>query len=509
MTFDERIGCKLMFGVPGPRITPEIVRIFQKTRAAGLIVFRPNFASAAAFKKLLRDLEEALGRRLLVAVDHEGGRVIHLAAGVSVFPDNRALAETGREEFARRQGSIEAAELRALGIDLNLAPALDVLAGGFSPNIGIRSYGSDPDLVTKLGVARIRAMQAGGLSACAKHFPGQGQSPLDAHLDLPVLFTPRREMERLHLPPFRAALKAGVDAVMSSHPIYPNLERERIPATFSRAIIHGLLRIDMGFKGLILSDDLEMGALKGLCPIGESAVRAVQAGHDMVLVCHDPAAQLEAHRALLEAYQSGRLDEGDLDRSFERVRAFLAKRPERFASLRPSPGEGKALAARIAREGVKVSSSPAFKRPRKDRDLKAFVIFPKLSTLRKRIYIEHELLDERVFIRNLFRENKILLQKIELLDFEPARPEIEKVSRIAKRSELTVFFCYDAHLYPGMRECLEKVQAGPGRCAVVLLRDPYDEAFVKPGSFCIQAWGFRGVQIKAAIEKISGWVHAG
>ena len=187
MTLEELAGQVLMIGVHGGVATPDIVRLFRETHAGGLIIFRPNFDSAVQFKKLISDLENALGRNLLIAVDHEGGRVIHITEGASVFPDNLAFGHAGLIDYVEQQGRIESGELRNLGFDLNLAPTLDVLTQTFSPNIGIRSYGRDPDLVSKLGSARIKSMQEGGLSACAKHFPGQGHSSIDAHLGLPVL----------------------------------------------------------------------------------------------------------------------------------------------------------------------------------------------------------------------------------------------------------------------------------------------------------------------------------
>ncbi|MCM8776386.1 MAG: beta-N-acetylhexosaminidase, partial [Candidatus Omnitrophica bacterium] len=278
-TLEERVGQKLMFGISGTAVTGEIVKIFRKTHAGGLILFRRNFKTAPQSKSLIENLESALGRRLLVAVDHEGGRVVHLGEAVTLFPSNLTLGATGNEDYARRQGEIEAVELKRLGLDINLAPCLDVLTETFSPNIGIRSYGRDPELVARLGRARIQAMQTGGISACAKHFPGQGHSPLDAHLKLPCLDTSLEEMRRVHLRPFAEAIQAGVDLVMSSHPVYSQLDPTGVPATFSRRIVHDCLRKELGFQNVIISDDLEMGALKGICPIGEAACRTAQAGH--------------------------------------------------------------------------------------------------------------------------------------------------------------------------------------------------------------------------------------
>ena len=226
MKLEEHIGQKLVIGIPGTRITPEIVRHFQELQAGGLILYRINFESPGQLRQLITDLEEALGRRLLVTADHEGGRVIMFREGITVFPDNLAVGKTGNCDYARQQGEIEARELRRLGIDVNLGPVLDVLTEAYSPNIGIRSYGPDPNLVAEMGTARLTAMQQCGLSACAKHFPGKGHAPVDAHLGLPVITSTWQEMEAVHLQPFRRAIAAGVDLVMSSHPYYPNLDPE-------------------------------------------------------------------------------------------------------------------------------------------------------------------------------------------------------------------------------------------------------------------------------------------
>src|SRR5262249_51556851 len=160
-------------------------------------------------------------------------------------------------------------------VDVSFSPVLDVLTDAYSPNIGIRSYGKDPAVVARYGVERIRGMQSAGLSACAKHFPGKGHAPLDAHLALPVIDSDWALMKAVHLPPFVAAIEAGIDCVMTSHPLYPKLDpAERMPATFSRRIVTDHLRGELGYRGVVVSDDLEMGAIAELGPIGEATVRA-------------------------------------------------------------------------------------------------------------------------------------------------------------------------------------------------------------------------------------------
>ena len=257
MTLEDLVGERLMIALPGPRVRDEDVRLFRETRAGGLILYRRNFESPGQLRALLETLDERLGRRLLVATDHEGGRVIMLAEAVTIFPDALAVGASNEPFFAFRQGQIEGRELRRLGIDLNFAPVLDVLTERYSPNIGIRSYGKEPGLVARHGVARIRGMQGAGLSACAKHFPGKGHSPLDAHLRLPTIDSSWAEMRAVHLPPFLEAIAAGVDCVMTSHPRYPALDPSGVPATFSRRLVEDYLRGEVGFKGVVVSDDLD------------------------------------------------------------------------------------------------------------------------------------------------------------------------------------------------------------------------------------------------------------
>ena len=177
MKLEEYMGQKLVIGIPGTRMTPEIVRHFQELQAGGLILYRINFESPRQLQTLITDLEEALGRRLLVMADHEGGRVIMFREGITVFPDNLAVGQTGNVDYARQQGEIEARELRRLGMDVNLGPVLDVLTEAYSPNIGIRAYGRDPGLVAAMGAARLAGHAGGRPVSLRQAFSRQGPRP--------------------------------------------------------------------------------------------------------------------------------------------------------------------------------------------------------------------------------------------------------------------------------------------------------------------------------------------
>lgn len=497
----ELVGERLMLGLPGPALRDEDVRLFRDTRAAGLILYRRNVEHPAQLLTLIGGLESALGRRLLVATDHEGGRVIMLGEGTTIFPDNLAMGAGGTAALARQQGVIEGRELRRLGVDLNLGPCLDVLTGDYSPNIGIRSYGQDPHRVAALGAARIAGMAEGGLSACAKHFPGKGHSPLDAHLALPTIRSTWDEMHAVHLVPFFAAVEAGVECVMTSHPVYPALDPAGVPATFSRFIVHDYLRGEAGYRGVIATDDLEMGALREMGGTGQAAVRAAGAGHDLMLVCHTEGAQREAAATLVEAYRSGTLPRRELEAAAARVRALREQRAARAEGGSPAPEpDGHALAQGVATRAVTIVSPgrPGFARALKGR---VAVIAPRLSSLAPRITIEPALLDEPAYFAAAFGRAGIV-PEIVLVNVDPSEAEMTQAAEAAVRADATALFLFDAHLYPSNRALLDAVQARARHLAVVLLRDPYDAAWLAPATLGITAYGFRACQLEAVIARL-------
>jgi beta-N-acetylhexosaminidase len=502
MDIEDLVGERLMVGLVGPTLTDADVALFRDTRAAGLILYRRNFESPASLATLLDSLESALGRRLLVATDHEGGRIVMLGRGVTIFPDNLALGTAGDEVFAFRQGLIEARELRRLGVDFNLGPCLDVLTERYSPNIGIRSYGKDPKVVARYGVARIRGMARGGLSACAKHFPGKGHSPLDAHLRLPTIDSSLEEMRALHLPPFIEAIAAGIEAVMTSHPVYPKLDASGVPATFSRRIVGDWLRGELGFGGVIVSDDLEMGAVSEACPIGEATVRTAAAGHDLLLVCHTAPAQRAAAAALVAAYRERRLPLDECEAAAERVRRLRLSRAARREGGEPVPeSDGRPLAQAIAARAVTEVGRGA---PDLNRALngKVLVVFPRFSDLAPRITIEPEVADERGWVRGAFGVVGIA-PDVAVVGIEPKPEEIAGAAAQAAVADATVLFLFDAHLYASNRALLDALQAGARRLAVVLLRDPYDAALLAPGVRGLTAYGFRKCQLDAVVARLT------
>ena len=288
---------------------------------------------------------------LLIGADFESG-VGRLLPGATALPTLMALGATGSEELARAHAHVTAVEAAAVGVRHVFGPVLDVNVNPANPIVNVRAFGGDPDLVGRLGTAWIAGCQDEGVLAAAKHFPGHGDTALDTHLELATVPHELARVERVELAPFRAAIAAGVASIMTAHLAFPALDPSGLPATLSSAVLNGLLRGRLGFSGLVVTDAMEMDAVRRQFGVGEAAVRAVAAGADLLLA-HDPAA---THEALLTAAREGRLGLDRVDDAAGRVLAakeraglFEERRARRgHAAIVCSEPEHREVARRIA-----------------------------------------------------------------------------------------------------------------------------------------------------------------
>jgi len=283
---------------------------------SGVILMGRNARSANEIRALAAQLK---GR--ILSTDHEGGRVQRLREGFEVLPSAREVAQGGAENVFSTAKRV-AEELGNAGINLNFAPVCDVPTHSQDTIIGSRAFSSDFQGAGEMASAYISGLQT-QVGACAKHFPGHGSVGLDSHLALPTFEGGREDLEA-HLAPFRAAIAANVAAIMVGHLAVPRLDESGAPASLSRSLTTKLLREELGFDGLIVSDDLEMGALSSL-GAGEIAVRALDAGCDLLLFCHTQSKAREALRAVETALREGRLSERNLSASLQKIAAFKAR----------------------------------------------------------------------------------------------------------------------------------------------------------------------------------------
>src|SRR5512132_60703 len=322
LSLDQRAGQTMAVAFHGASVTSAVEEMIRVRGVGGLVLRAENAPDAAALARICADLQriaaEAKIAPLFLALDQEGGSIARIGSGMTVFPSQMALAATPDPVASvQRAATITVEELRASGVNWNFAPVADVNNEPLNPIIGNRSYGSDPQRVSALAGAAIRAYSGAGFLCCAKHFPGHGAATVDSHVGLPIIDVDRARLDRVELPPFRAAIAAGVPAIMLAHLIVPALDpTPSLPASLSRRVVTDLLRREFGFAGIVLTDDLEMGALAS---IGEAAAaeRALEAGADFVLFRFDEAAQREGHRLISIGIQNGSLQ--NLDRTLTRL----------------------------------------------------------------------------------------------------------------------------------------------------------------------------------------------
>ena len=298
-------GELLALGFEGTELPEDIVALAADSGLGGIVLFARNCPTLDAVLGLT-SAARALGPDVLVLVDHEGGRVHRLPPPFTRFPPAGTIGRTGDPGLAAEVARAMARELRAAGFDSGLTPVLDCLTDPRSLVVGDRAYARDPEAVAACGTAFIRAALAEGLVPVAKHFPGHGRTPLDSHLALPEVEAPADELERIELGPFRQALAAGCPAVMVAHVRYPALDPEW-PASLSANVIGGLLRERLGFGGLVLSDDLEMEAVRRGWGVGDAAARFLTVGGDLALVCREKETRGEAVAAVELALATGAL----------------------------------------------------------------------------------------------------------------------------------------------------------------------------------------------------------
>ena len=287
---------------------------------------------------LLRDLQAVAtstssGLPLFVSVDQEGGRIARLKEPFTRFPPPILLDRIRSEDLAREYGRALTAELAAVGINMDYAPVLDVHTNPDNPVIGDRAFSTDPEWAARLAGAFLEGCRASGMIPVGKHFPGHGDTLLDSHLDLPTVGRPREELEKVELAPFRQTIKAGLEAVMTAHVIYPAWD-ESHPSTFSKIILQDILREQLGFDGLIISDDLEMKAVEKYFPFETVAEQGVAAGLDVFLICHNRDKVLALHDQLFQGVEAGRIDKDHIAASCQRI-VDLKKRIPPFPEPAP------------------------------------------------------------------------------------------------------------------------------------------------------------------------------
>lgn len=531
-----------MLGFEGTRLDAANRRLVAGLQLGGVTLFTRNVEDPGQVAVLTRELQSVVGAvPLFVSIDQEGGLVARVVnGGATVFPGNMALGATRDVDLARRVAIATGEELRAMGINLNLAPVVDVNTNPRNPVIGVRAFGSSVDVVAPFGVATVEGLRQAGVGAVAKHFPGHGDTAVDSHEALPVVPHALERLEAVELPPFQAAIAAGVDGIMTAHVYVPAIEPSPdVPATLSAAVLTGLLRERLGYDGLILTDALDMGAIKQGRTAAEAAVQAFEAGVDLLLIAgitaEDRARLGEGPPALLAAVRSGRVTEPRLDQSVRRVlqaKSRLGLLPDMavgasvasldasgaaphqenragttMADLAPTPGSAgstlfdddvhRSLALTAARQAVTLVRDDARLLPL-DKQKRVLVVQPGDPT--------HAPVVDSFAADRLADALRPELRGVQDLAL-PSLPDTTAVNRamaMAKLADVVVLATYDAVARPEQAALAEALVASGVPVVGVALRGPYDAAALSSVPTYLAVYGDRPVHLQVAAEALLG-----
>lgn len=346
MTLEQKVGQMFMVNLYGETLTYAGRDLLETWQPGAVVLFGSNISTPQGIASLTNSYQETIinagGVPLFVAIDQEGGIIAHLQDGFTTFPVPMLLTATANPELAFDVGEAMAHELRAVGVNMNLAPVADLNTNIRNPIIGRRSPGTNPELVSSALTGVIQGMQSAGVMATVKHFPGHGDTGEDSHTQLPIVSSDRARLDAVELPPFIAAMDADVGTVMVAHIWYTALEpTENLPASLSHNIVTGLLRAELGYQGIIMTDALDMDAIDTVLSPEEASLAAISAGNDLIAIGANvgEAMQARSMQAVVDAVHNGELDEARIDSSVRRI--LEAK--SRFGVLNWSPIDTTAL----------------------------------------------------------------------------------------------------------------------------------------------------------------------
>lgn len=501
-TSEHQVGQMLLIGFDGLTAPNHVLERLASGSIGGVILFGRNVESPKQVAALTASLRAAAKYPPLVAIDQEGGTVARLRSGQAFTesPGALALSVAGDAQRVETMSEALAAEMRAVGINWDFAPVVDILYNRHNPSLGTRAFGMEAREVARLATAAVRGFQRGGVAACAKHFPGLGNTPIDTHKALPALDVSVEQLKAHDLVPYRAALEAGLASVMTTHTRFTALDAEH-PATLSPNVISTLLRGELAFDGVVTTDCLEMKAIADHYGPGEAAVRAALAGVDVILFSHTRAMQEAAYTALIEAVKSGRVPLERLQGANRRIAALKGRFAESAAGdlslvCRPEHLE---IARRAARAGTVMAKN-------------APDLIPLSLDERSVVLVEFaSALDSEVMERGgltgfaaLFRQRAPRINTLSLRgDGADDAALSEAIARV-REAEVSILAVRNAALIPRQLEQARQIMDVAPRIVLVALRSPFDVTALPGAQAVLCTCGDALPSLEAAFDALTG-----
>lgn len=507
----HQIGQMIIAGFPSLEVDDQARALVSDYQVGNFILFARNMNTAEQVARMCAGLSdmtfEKTGLAPFIAADQEGGLVSRITEGAALFPGAMALAAAADEAEIRQVGKNCGEMLRAMGVNVNFAPVLDVNIEPLNPIIGIRSFGDDPQRVADLGSAMAEGMVEGGVIATLKHYPGHGNVAVDSHLDLPTNDTDPGLLEKTEFLPFKQAFDRGATAIMSCHIRFPKID-PHLPATLSPAILTDLLRKKQGFQGLVFTDCMEMEAIQKGWGTAEGAVLAVLAGCDVLCISHHVEAVRAACDAIYEAVRSGRIPRARIQETYDRIVAAKTRMglthkqevcPEEAHGLVYAP-EKAALHKRLSRGSVtlisgdgslvKNAQAPLFLSP----------------VTRASTGVEDA---EHNGLSFAYLASRTLDGSFLDIDREPDAEQRETILQAAKGHDVVVLAVQNARFRPGMLRLIEELGKLDCRLMVVLVAGPWDVSYMAPSDAVVCLYEYTPLSVASAIDALKTGEYLG
>lgn len=512
MTLEQKIGQMIMAGFESDTVDEHARKIMTEYKIGNIVLFARNVKDKYGAARLCRGLQEAAvsntGIPAFISIDQEGGMVTRIQKGATFFPGNMAFSAAGDDEYTETEGRIEGRELRAMGINVDLAPVLDVNNNSDNPVIGVRSYGDVPERVASLGKGFVRGLQKSMVVATAKHFPGHGDTAVDSHLDLPCVSHPMDRLEAVELYPFVKAIESGVDAVMSAHILFPAIEGEKLPGTLSYKVLTGLLREKMGFRGIVITDCMEMNAIKTFFGTPKAAVMAVKAGADIICISHTMDLQIESAVNIKNAVLSGEIPESRIDESVNRI-INMKRKYGLFENPYPDMDKVESVVGCESNmefaEGVSMGSITLLR----DSDGLLPVKPGKVVSISTEPLVltgADDMLAKRRGFSEAVRE--ALGGEAYIVPLNPDDDVIGSIAEKCRDAQAVIVGTYNANLNKGQAKLVNRIYEVNKETIVVSLRNPYDILMFKQIPSYICAYEYTPLSVRSAVKVLTGETSA-
>ena len=505
-----KVGQRLVAGFPGYEMNREFIDAVREYKIGNVILFSRNIRDWVQLRKLCMQITDLVKRETgedpFIMIDQEGGGVTRIADAQMNVPGQMALAGTGDPQMVRRAAEITAQELRSCGINMNLAPVMDINSNPDNPVIGARSYGEDAETVARYGVCAIEGYQKEKIACCLKHFPGHGDTAVDSHLGLPVVDKSLEELAQSELIPFQKGMEAGAPAIMTTHILFPQIESGKVPATMSRAIISGLLREKMGYKGMIISDCMEMNAIAQYYGTVHGAVEAVKAGVDLICISNTVMFAMEAAQQIYQEVQAGRINIEEFEESVAGIHAYK----EQFCSINGIDSEIEANETAVRQEIAQMRLLTI--RPYHQDIVEIPISGSNPLFIGCKDYRTAKVADQsgEVFTFAEYMKTQAGCGQAFVTSQNPGKEEIGKILYEYEENQYTavIYGLYNGHIKTGQLELAKAIaaKAADQMCpmAAVALMDPYDLDEMPENVVRIAGWEYSKPQFQQ-IWKYLNW----